>query len=505
MSKNDRSTLKLHNKLPVIGLSLFSLVSWFMTFRGLAAFMGDAGWDTFAIALIFSLAVQIALAGLAIYLYRANGLFTRLGVIGLIFLLWNFSVVFAFSYWWTMLRGTDYSIERFTVQVEELAYPIRHFGASYQIMAGDLSELSRYSTARANEEDTKGGTCGDRSRPGPGPRQNLRREDAALFGDLSKHFANRAKESSRLVATLDNAIKEFDQTNREAIQQTVREAQARARILRDDPRIAELKTTLRGQLNKHSQGVKNAFGKLVRCPDTRLESIGRRVSARLNLPEIPKESIIIFEPSKKAGLVKTYEELVQLVRWSTGLSDQPPTFGAKDIIALAFAAITDLMILFLGRIVSGSGTPRGPRGLRSPPIPEFESDPEGEIALQAIEQEMQAEDRPAAAILRKFLVRTGRRSTSYIVPENPPEHMTDAIEARRLAEMLESDGAIRLSDCNFPVRKLRKWVRDAFGAKLDGIRTVSIFSVHPLQAVTFNLAGLVYTPEATADADKSDE
>jgi len=483
--------------LQLLGLAAFSFISAWATFWGLMSFESN---DT-TLALTITLAVQMMIIYLARRMAKVDRTRGKLGLLGLLMIFWLFSSGMATAYWWGMFDADRFARAQFGQQAEALMRPLTDFRVAYADLANELNTLAAYSRQRANEELKRGGTCGDGARRGPGPRQRLRQEDARLFSAHARRFDERASTFGELVARLEQQVQGFNPAQHAEITRQAARVQREALALGRSTELQALRNDLPAQLGKHVNGLKDRRGKLVRCPDARLENGIRAVMQRIDsLPKMPERPIEARSTSRERNTVFLYQQLMTL------LTGQPAELRTQDVaMPLIFGFLPDLAILLMalgaGRTEQG-GLGGGPRGnapgggsLRVLRLSSGTAE-----AAERMEQEMQRPDRATASLLRRYGVRTARRRSMIMVPENPPADDEHGWQMVRLAEMLEAGGSIRLRTSGLSVRHLKRHVRKQMEQELQGVRRVSLYDAPPLLANLFNSARM-QTDDAPGHAE----
>ncbi|MEM9725665.1 MAG: hypothetical protein AAF909_09400 [Pseudomonadota bacterium] len=182
---------------PPIFVIAFSLLSFAGTFIGLRDIIstGDLRGGVVGDALVFAL-VLLATGAMVFFLRRAVMDFFTLGGIASLaayLLLLFFSVTFGFAFYWGRLeasgqafQGAQTSVERFTDEIRTSAFALRSTSTELSLLSDQFRQL-------AVREREVGGTCGDFSGAGDGPRTRHRErraaEIAARVRQLEPRFA----------------------------------------------------------------------------------------------------------------------------------------------------------------------------------------------------------------------------------------------------------------------------------------------------------------------------
>ena len=465
------AALRLGRILPQAGVFLLSFVSFVTTLHGMSALLDGSTVLPWLIAGAVTGGIQIILVWSVVRLCAVRTWWTALKLVPMLMVCYTISVGFAFGYWWHLFRAEDHAHERLASDIRVMAAPVRAFGARYGHLSERLSELANYSRVRAEEELLHGGTCGDGSPPGPGPRQSLRTTDAETFTRFAVHFDQAAGELSDLVAALGDAVEGFDLEDHVATGRFVEDTYAQAVVLRQDPQLRRLETTLQERVRIGEEGFTAASGVVVRCPDYRLTQLVDEVLDALDLPEINDPGIVVRDGSQREAIVETYARLFRFLGAIAG--DGQAEFDARDTGPLILAAIVDLLILAMSMMMGMNNrrdpSPLGPLADLSRRKPKMN----GQFLGTARDV---ADGRAArlSKLVRAYELR-GPNQSAVIVPTG--DVRGDAGSVRSVMDVLEALGLVRLDAPFLPTDKLSRFERAVLGDRLDGAEFVSVYRV----------------------------
>lgn len=253
-------------KIPWIFVAFFTFLSFYGTWVGLASiialgdnelgFAGDLVIFTFValltLAMVFTL--DYALTHFASYKCLAPGL--------MYVILLVFSLTFGFAFYWQRLNASDEATALATAGVQGVQDQVVIAKESLDRVRASMTALATQFDALAERERRAGGTCGDGSPPGPGPRMRHRERRAdeirAYVAQLDARFAGLdapiAELEARRSAIEDLARRraEFEnpaEERRRLIQAAERSADTaslRINSLAADPAIGAVSTQFRG-------------------------------------------------------------------------------------------------------------------------------------------------------------------------------------------------------------------------------------------------------------------
>ncbi|MEL6979300.1 MAG: hypothetical protein AAGM38_11555 [Pseudomonadota bacterium] len=194
MADADRSSWSWFPPVFVLAFSLLSFAGTYIGLRDIIA-TGDLRYGVFGDALVFVL-VALATGAMVYFLRRATvnlasigGVASLVAYLGLLF----FSVTFGFAFYWGRLEASGQAIEGAQTEIEAFSDEIQISALTLQATADSLTRLSDDFRQLAVRERLQGGTCGDGSAAGPGPRMRHRErraeEIAARVTEIQPRFA----------------------------------------------------------------------------------------------------------------------------------------------------------------------------------------------------------------------------------------------------------------------------------------------------------------------------
>ena len=169
-------------------LFLFPVSCW-STFSGIRELMRSTGafseFEGLFVSTGLTAGIQIMLLFAVVSIIRAplrrRPLYLSIYVVTVFF-----SVVFGYAFYFRHLRADDYAQEVHQSESQRMLLEGESYRARFNATALRLNELSAYSQSQSELEDRTGGTCGDRSPSGRGPRARRRRTDALSFAGYNR-------------------------------------------------------------------------------------------------------------------------------------------------------------------------------------------------------------------------------------------------------------------------------------------------------------------------------
>ena len=220
-------------------------------------------------------------------------------------------------------------------------------GAQFEGLSRSLTSLAQYSALRSEEEDTRGGTCGDNSPTGRGPRARGRAQDANIFADYRVQMDELLAAEQLSLAALSEEVKNFQphqlqhhQSNLERFYESLLDRQKRA-----DQLLSATQSYIQARFPAGNYRIAEGDASFP-CPDTRLDQLAGLLAGS-SLPEVPPPPARFLAHNPK---VVVQHALKGLTGWMAMGSTQP-TNGAGNVTAPFQAA--DRLSLMLGLLVDG--------------------------------------------------------------------------------------------------------------------------------------------------------
>jgi hypothetical protein len=190
--------------LAAIVLSVVSFITTWFGFRGILTFGADdyllliVAW---IIAFFLTFGVQAILL-ISVFAFRATKRMTRVRWLATYVIAVFISVGFGYGFYFDVFSAKRLQVENTRKVMRDFLQPLSDFEASYGAFVLGLGRMNTHATKMANLEQTKGGTCGDRSGKNYGPRTQLRLDDAAAFRSYNGRFAAQLAEIRTRIAAI---------------------------------------------------------------------------------------------------------------------------------------------------------------------------------------------------------------------------------------------------------------------------------------------------------------
>ncbi len=372
----------------VIGLGV---LSWVATYVGMLelieANMGELPLIHKAI-IGFSVAMLMTMVvWLLDEMFKPNPFFTKcMYAFGYLFLT-IISIGFGFGFYWKVLESRGEASRSAEGAVTQVQGSLVAASTRLDQLQSTLDQLTAISTQKAMTEKASGTSCPN-SKPGDGPRRQMREDDAARFSFAADFVKGRATTVKSELTALDADLLKITSDDKSTIdaKSGTRNAfmQSLGRKLdntvtgfnafRTDPQLKQIRTDLA------ERGEKTTFpdtqGNTYACPDAQLQTALRGVVRAIDqLPELEKPKIAAVEGSEATieafrrltasfyGLlsfklppsadelrdlqkkaIQSVESPTAASKLSTGIQ---PGLSKRDYVPLAIAVFVDLCLLLV--------------------------------------------------------------------------------------------------------------------------------------------------------------
>jgi len=178
--------------IPIILIILLSLVSFYTSFDGLKHF-AFANFDQkskvgIVIIAVLVISIQLFLVYSLHRVAKTRQFFTKARWIVPYLIMMLVSVFFSYGFYYKLFRADSYATDMFTIQLSSARANTQQYLEAFEAIQKGGDQLKAYSLARSNEEKQFGGTCGDHSPPGKGPRQLFRLQEAEKFSYIAENI-----------------------------------------------------------------------------------------------------------------------------------------------------------------------------------------------------------------------------------------------------------------------------------------------------------------------------
>lgn len=345
----------------IASVYVFLAVTFFTTFNGVVSYIFGSTENAsllqliiFAIVLLFLQAYLLLRSTYHVIEFKNNSFSTNIAWFPIWFTSFIFSAAFSYTFYYNILSADAHGQRVINQQINQVIYNADEYLSSFSSIKKKMDDLSDYSNKKAIEEDKKGGTCGDWSPPGKGPRINYRLDE-------QKKFKKQAKNISSLYAKVQKEITLFKEKKQKYTNKKIKTIPELELELNQS--VATLNTynenhpvlkVFSKELSKHSgkkrktTGI-NSDGSPIFCKDLHITKSIKEIKQKLkNLKIIP--NIALFDHTNRKELQNRVIE-VFLSPFQNSLSKQDNDFDTKDYIALALGFFIETLMFIISFIL----------------------------------------------------------------------------------------------------------------------------------------------------------
>ena len=262
------------------------------------------------------------------------------------------SVFLSFAFYTGLLQAENYAAENFSTQ---FSYSVQHADAyknNFIAIKNTAQTLAAYSVATSKTERFQGGTCGDNSLPGAGPRRDLRDQEANFFLEISENISTLTEKMKAHIQTLADIQQRYRPNGDDisAIQRQMNQVIAGINQQRHSGTMKQIKQRLqqhRGDA-RHQLWVETRQH-TVNCPDQKIShAIDIFLSDLQDLPIL--EDIALFDAGNNRAVMERAAFVFMAIPSLVYDAVFSPVYAAEDApLVKAATAITsaDLMPIFL--------------------------------------------------------------------------------------------------------------------------------------------------------------
>ena len=303
---------------PVVLIILLSVISFYTSYDGLVRFSfatpDEASWLNLSILGLVVFCIQLVL----VYSLRKMALTRRLGVkfrwLPLYILMMCISVFFSYGFYYKLLRAEGFAQENFTAQLNQARDGAQNYLMSFEAVESGGLQLKQYSERRAREEERLGGSCGDGSVPGKGPRRTVRNNEALVFSAIANSIDPLATRIRGDIDKLKGIIENYRPDNQDvtSLQNEINSIINQINISRNAPVLRESSRVIAQRVgNKRQQIVPTAVGNIP-CPDSTITLNGNAMLQSIqNLPVM--DDVQLFNPFDQRNVLNRAMDVIRSI------------------------------------------------------------------------------------------------------------------------------------------------------------------------------------------------
>ena len=349
---------------PVVLIILLSVISFYTSYDGLVRFSfaspEDASWVSIAVLGLVVFCIQLVL----VYSLRKMALSRRVMVkfrwVPLYILMMCISVFFSYGFYYKLLRAEGYAQENFTSQLNSVRDGAQDYLLSFEAVERGSKQLKLYSERRAREEESFGGSCGDGSVPGKGPRRTFRNNEALVFSAIANSIEPLGAKVKEDISLLQGIIENYrpDTQDVTSLQNEVNGIIHQINTRRNAPVLIESSRVIAQRIGEKRQRIVPTAAGSIACPDNTITLNGNAMLSSIDkLPFM--EDVQLFNPYDQRNVLNRAMDVIRSIpglmsAWWKGDDLTPLMEQGKDstrrddYIPLLLGALVDFVLLIVG-------------------------------------------------------------------------------------------------------------------------------------------------------------
>jgi len=349
---------------PVVLIIMLSVISFYTSYDGLVRFSfaspEDASWLNLCILALVVFCIQLVL----VYSLRKMGLTRRVGAkfrwLPLYILMMCISVFFSYGFYYKLLRAEGFAQENFTAQLNQVRDGAQDYLMSFEAIEAGGRQLKQYSDRRAREEERFGGSCGDGSTPGKGPRRTFRNNEALIFSAIASSIDPLATRVRNDIEKLQSIIENYrpDTLDVTSLQNEINSIIHEINTSRNAPVLQESSRVISQRVGEKRQRIVPTAGGRIACPDTTITLNGNAMLKSIqSLPVM--DDVLLFNPFDQRNVLNRAMDVIRsipdlMTTWWRGdevdavMQQGKDSTKRDDYVPLLLGALVDFVLLIVG-------------------------------------------------------------------------------------------------------------------------------------------------------------
>ncbi|PID45091.1 MAG: hypothetical protein CSB47_10060 [Proteobacteria bacterium] len=349
---------------PVVLIILLSAISFYTSYDGLVRFSFATPEEASLVSLIVLGLVVFCIQLVLVYALRKMALSRRwmakVRWLPLYMLMMSISVFFSYGFYYKLLRAEGFAQENFTAQLNQVRDGAQDYLLAFEAVERGSKQLKLYSERRAREEEKFGGSCGDGSVPGKGPRRTFRNNEALVFSAIAKSIEPLGQQVRRDIGQLQNIIENYrpDTQDVMSLQNEINGIIHEINTRRNAPVLAESSRVIAQRVGEKRQRIVPTAAGSIPCPDSTITLNGNAMLKSIEfLPFM--EDVQLFNPFDQRNVLNRAMDVIRsipglAVAWWKNEDLKPLMEHGKDstrrddYVPLLLGALVDFVLLIVG-------------------------------------------------------------------------------------------------------------------------------------------------------------
>lgn len=349
---------------PVVLIILLSVISFYTSYDGLVRFSFATPEEASLVSLLVLGLVVFCIQLVLVYSLRKMALSRRFMAkvrwLPLYVLMMCISVFFSYGFYYKLLRAEGFAQENFTAQLNKVRDGAQEYLLAFEAVERGSKQLKLYSERRAREEENFGGSCGDGSVPGKGPRRTFRNNEAAIFSAISNSIEPLGQQVKKDISKLQGIIENYRPDTQDVIslQSEINGIIHEINISRNAPVLIESSRVISQRVGEKRQRIVPTAVGNIPCPDNTITLNGNAMLK--SIEQLPfMDDVQLFNPFDQRNVLNRAMDVIRSIpalaqAWWRGDELKPLMEQGKDstrrddYIPLLLGALVDFVLLIVG-------------------------------------------------------------------------------------------------------------------------------------------------------------
>jgi uncharacterized protein with PQ loop repeat len=349
---------------------LLSVVSFYTSFDGLRHYMfgnevEKASWALLLLLAFLVFLVQLLLIVALMRLTQRISFSNKVSMFMLYLIAMGFSVFLSYSYWYQAIQADNYAYHNFNTQLDDSLSDVRVYQDTFSSIKKIATDLAEYSQETALLEKRRGGTCGDNSSPGAGPRLALRNSEEKLFTLMDSNISLLHDEVAQKINKLDSIRYGYSpNANIQELQKAMNAVIAEVNRYKQNPDLINAKRQLKIHSGDNRETLSTLYNNSTRnvfCPDAVITQKSQQLLSRIDALPVLKNIRLFNSQDHREVMARALKvflvipsTLKNLIFTSTEnnieIEKEKSAEAVKsgDFTPLILGVMIDLIIFFVG-------------------------------------------------------------------------------------------------------------------------------------------------------------
>lgn len=343
---------------------VFVGVTYFTTLNGIIGYVFGS-WEAASLVQLISFSIVILCVQAYLLLrstrqvieFRQNGFLKNIVWFALWIFTFFFSAIFSYTFYYDLLSADAHSDQVIKQGINKVVGNADRYLSDFESAKSEMDKLAVYSAETALVEEKQGGTCGDQSPPGKGPRIRYRQKEEQVFQEQAQKIASLRTLVNQEISRFKQHARDFESkkiTSTSELEEAFNTSIVRLNSYGSD------NSTIKGVLarlqehyrqNRNTGGV-GSDGLAIFCPDREIDNTIDDIKSRFDaIPTI--ESVTLFDRTDRRQLQNRVIEVFYSPFASEG-EQQNQQFSRNDYMALGLGFLLEIL-MFLVTLVLHQG------------------------------------------------------------------------------------------------------------------------------------------------------